>query len=332
MDAGACRSTNISGSRRPRVDWEENEDEIMSKRITTKAFIYRGCFALMTSFLGVRTVSAQAPARDWSAVEQALGRRGLVQPGDVIRFGFPRGDLQVAVGDVQVLPALALGGWVAFQRVGSQAVMMGDLVLAESEISAVVDRLRQGNVLVTAIHNHLLGESPHVMYTHILGRGDPAKLAETVHAALALTKTPLGQPPAVMPVRIDLDTAALASSLGAHGRVNGGVYQVSVPRTGTIREGGMTVPPAMGVATAINFQPLGGNRAAVTGDFVMISSEVARVQRALRANNIAITALHSHMTDEQPRLLFMHFWAVDDATTLARGLRAALDQMAVKRP
>ena len=278
------------------------------------------------------SLSAQQPARDWSAVEQALGRRGLVQPGGVMRFGFPRGDLQVTVGDVQVLPALALGGWVAFQPDGNRATMMGDLVLTPDELTSVVDRLQQGSVMVTAVHNHLLGESPRVLYAHIHGRGDRVKLAETVHAALALTKTPLGQPPAVMAVRIDLDTAAVAHSLGASGRVNGGVYQVSVPRAGPIQEGGMTVAPAMGVATAINFQPLGGNRAAVTGDFVMIASEVPAVERALRSNHVAITALHSHMIGEQPRLLFMHFWAVDDAATLARALRAALDQMAVKRP
>jgi hypothetical protein len=112
--------------------------------------------------------------------------------------------------------------------------------------------------------------------------------------------------------------------------VNGGVYQVSVPRAGAIREGGAVLPPAMGVATAINFQPLGAGRAAITGDFVMSASEVEPVQRTLRANRIAITALHSHLTGEEPRLFFMHFWAVDDAVALARGLRAALDQMAVK--
>lgn len=275
--------------------------------------------------------AAQHPAHDWSAVEQALGRRGLVQPDGVIRFGFPRGDLQVSVGDVQVLPALALGSWVAFRPEGARATMMGDLVLIEDELGPVTDRLREGGVDVTAVHNHLLGETPRILYAHIHGHGDPARLAQSVHASLELSKTPLGTPPAVMPVRIDLDTAAVAKALGASGRVNGGVYQVSVPRAGPIREGGATLSPAMGVATAINFQPLGGGRAAVTGDFVMIAPEVDAVQRALRARHIAITALHSHMTDEQPRLLFMHFWAADDAVTLAQGLRAALDRMAVVR-
>ena len=275
--------------------------------------------------------AAQQPTRDWSAVEQALGRHGLTQPDGVIRFGFPRGDLDVTVGDVHVLPALALGSWVAFRPEGARATMMGDLVLTGDELSPVTDRLREGGVDVTAIHNHLLGETPRVLYAHIHGHGNPATLAQAVHAALGLSKTPLGTPPAVMQVRIDLDTAAVSKALGAGGRVNGGVYQVSVPRAGVIREGGAPLSPAMGVATAINFQPLGAGRAAVTGDFVMIASEVDPVQRALRTHHIGVTALHSHMTDEQPRLLFMHFWAVDDAVTLAQGLRAALDRMATTR-
>ena len=274
---------------------------------------------------------AQPPAHDWSAVEQALGRRGLSQPDGVIRFGFPRGDLEVTVGDVRVLPALALGSWVAFRPERARATMMGDLVLTEDELGAVTDQLREGGVDVTAVHNHLLGETPRVFYAHIHGHGDPTRLAQAVHAALALSKTPLGTPPAVTAVRIDLDTAAVAKALGMAGRVNGGVYQVSVPRAGAIQEGGARLSPARGVATAINFQPLGGGRAAITGDFVMIAPEVDAVQRALRAHHIGITALHSHMTDEQPRLLFMHFWSVDDAVTLAQGLRAALDHMAVAR-
>ena len=299
----------------------------------TQRHACRRVFALAITAMLARSFPAvaQPGSRDWSAVEQALGRRGLQQPGSVLRFGFPRGDLQVTVGDVHLMPAFALGSWVAFRPEGARATMMGDLVLTEDELGPVTDRLREGGVDVTAVHNHLLGETPRVLYAHVHGHGDPARLAQSVQAALALTKTPLGQPPAVMPVRIDLDTAAVAKALGIAGRVNGGVYQVSVPRAGVIREGGAPLSPAMGVATAINFQPLGGGRAAITGDFVMISSEVDAVQRALRANHIAITALHSHMTDEQPRLLFMHFWAVDDAVTLARGLRAALDRMAVVR-
>lgn len=291
---------------------------------------YLGAVVMVAIAISAARAQPATATRDWSAVEKALGRRGLIQPGGVMRFGFPRSDLRVTVGDLELLPAFALGGWVAFRPEGSSATVMGDLVLTEREVNGVADRLRQGGVDVTAIHNHLSGDSPHVLYAHIHGHGDPARLAETVHAALATTHTPLEQPPAVTQVRIDLDTAAIAKILGVSGRVNGGSYQVGVPRTKPIIEGGKPLPPSMGVATGINFQPTGSNKAAVTGDFVMIASEVPRVQQALRANHIEITALHSHMLDEEPRLFFMHFWAVDDAATLARGLRAALDQMAVK--
>jgi hypothetical protein len=274
---------------------------------------------------------SSAAATDWNSVEQALGRRGLNQPGNVMRFGFPRGDLDVTIGDLHVLPALALGSWVAFLPEGSSATMMGDLVLTPEELPSVVDKLLAGGISVSAVHNHLLGESPRIVYAHIHGDGAVQQLAMTVHSALATTNTPLGPPPAIMPIRIDLDTASIARIIGSSGRVNGGTYQSSIPRAEPVSEAGHVLPPAMGVATAINFQPVGGGRAAVTGDFVMIASEVAAVERALRANHIAITALHSHMIDESPRLLFMHFWAVGDAAALARGLRAALDAMAVKR-
>lgn len=316
-------------SARPYRNHSPRKEEMM------RAIEYHRRSTFMHAVLAVVALAlpaaAQRPAQDWSAVEQALGRRGLSQPDGVIRFGFPRSDLQVNVGDVRLLPAFALGSWVAFRPENGRATMMGDLVLTEDELTPVTDRLREGGIGVTAMHNHLQGETPRILYTHIHGRGDPARLAESVHAALALSKTPLGVPPAVTPVRIDLDTLAVTKALGVAGRATGGVYQVSVPRAGVIREGGAPLSPAMGVATAINFQPLGGGRAAITGDFVMIASEVDAVQRALRAHHIAITALHSHMTDEQPRLLFMHFWAVDDATVLAQGLRAALDKMAVAR-
>jgi hypothetical protein len=270
-------------------------------------------------------------AADWSAVDQALGRKGAMQPGNVMKYSFPRSDLQVTMNGVQLKPALALGSWVAFKNIGGgHAMMMGDLVLAEEEVGAVMRALQQAGVEQTALHNHVLGESPRVMYMHIAGHDDPAKLARAVRTALGESRTPMEAPAALAAgapaATLDLDTAAVAGALGHAGKVNGGVYQVSVPRRETIREGGREVPPSMGVATAINFQPTGGGRAAVTGDFVMLASEVNPVIRALQENGITVTALHSHMLTETPRLFFMHFWANDDATRLARGLRAALDK------
>jgi hypothetical protein len=211
-------------------------------------------------------------------------------------------------------------------------MVMGDLVLTEDEVSPVMQALQAGGVEQTAVHNHVLGESPRVMYMHISAHGDPAKIARTIHDALARSKTPLAAPSApAAPSAADLDTAGIAKALGIAGKLNGVVYQVSVPRSEKITEMGHEVPPSMGVATAINFQPTGGGKAAITGDFVMRGSEVNAVIRALRDHGIEVTALHSHMLDEEPRLFFMHFWANDDAVTLAKGLRAALDQTKSKK-
>jgi Domain of Unknown Function (DUF1259) len=270
---------------------------------------------------------------DWTAVERVLGRKGAMQPGDVIRFSFPRRDLRVAVRDVQLRPAFALGSWVAFKNIGGgHAIVMGDLVLTEDEVNGVVSRLQEGGVQQTALHNHVLGESPRVMYLHVAAHAEPQAVARAIRAALEATGTPLDTTTSAAPANpFDLDTAQIARTLGHAGRVNGSVYQISVPRAERITEGGREVPPSMGVATAINFQPTGNGRAAITGDFVMTAREVNPVIRALRENGIEITALHSHMLDEQPRLFFMHFWANDDALKLARGLRAALDRTASKK-
>jgi hypothetical protein len=274
---------------------------------------------------------APAPA-EWKAVDQAMGREGKMQPGDVYKYSFPRGDLQVKAGGVAVKPALALGGWVAFKRTGSDAMAMGDLVLLEQEVPPVLTKLEEMGVHPTALHNHVLHESPRVMYLHIEARGEPAKIAQAVHAALALTKTPPAKPGEPQPEEpFPLDTMRIATALGRGGKVNGGVYQVSVPRAEAVRAEGMEVPPSMGVATAINFQPTGAGKAAITGDFVLIATEVNPVIQALRAAGIEITALHSHMLTEEPRLFFLHFWANDEAVALARGLRGALDRMNVKK-
>ena len=280
------------------------------------------------------TPQQAAGSSDWKAVGQALGREGSMQPGDVYKVSLPRSDLRVTAGGVQLKPALALGSWVAFKRMGDAAMVMGDLVLTEDEVTPVMTKLQEGGVEQTALHNHVLHESPRVMYMHIGGHGDPLKIARAIHAALALSKTPMTAPapaPAggAQSPEIGVDTKRLDLLMGQSGKVSGGVYQFSVPRAEAITDGGMEVPPSMGLATAINFQPTGGGKAAITGDFVLTASEVNPVIRALRENRIEVTALHSHMLTEQPRLFFMHFWANDDAQKLARGLRAALDKMNV---
>jgi hypothetical protein len=267
---------------------------------------------------------------DRKAVDSVMGRSGTMQPGDVYRYSLPRGDMQVSVRGVRIKPSLALGSWVAFKAAGDGALAMGDFVLSEDEVAPVMSKLQEGGVEQTAVHHHLLYETPRVLYMHIHGQGDPVKIAQAVRAAVSLTKTPPAPGPAGT-TPTDLDTAAIARILGASGKVNGGVYQVSVPRTEAIRDGGVEIPPAMGLATAMNFQPTGGGKAAITGDFVMTAAEVNPVIRALRENGIEVTSLHNHLVHEEPRLFFMHFWANADAVTLARGLRAALDKTNSRR-
>jgi len=256
-----------------------------------------------------------------------MGRSGQMQPGDVIKFGMPRKDLNVVLDNVAIKPSLALGSWVAFRREGGGAMVMGDLVLTEDEVEPVMMKLQEGGLHESALHNHLLGESPHVMYMHIASHGNPVQMAKAIHDALALTKTPGPDPAPAAPPTIELgfDQKLVEQILGHTGKVNGGVLQIAVPRADTITDSGMTVPPSMGVATALNFQPTGNGKAAITGDFVLLGTEVNPVIKALRQNGIAVTALHSHMLTEEPRLFFMHFWANDDAVKLAKGLRAALD-------
>jgi Domain of Unknown Function (DUF1259) len=277
------------------------------------------------------STAAGAQQIDWQKVDDALGRKPAVT-GDVHRYGFPRTDLSVTLDGVAIKPALALGGWVAFKPAHDGAMIMGDLVLLETEINPVMAKLIEGGLQITAVHNHLLRANPPTFYMHVGGHGDPAKMAGVIREALSVSKTPLSVPAAVSPPppEVALNTAQLDQIIGAKGQSNGGVYQFGVPRRDPVIENEMPIAPAgpMGLATAINFQPTGDGTAAITGDFVLAGKEVNPVIRALRSNGIEVTAVHSHMLDEQPRLFFLHFWANDDAAKLARGLRAALDETA----
>ncbi len=288
--------------------------------------------AILTAGVAAMALSTSAPASniDWARVDQAIGKKGSDQPGGVHKYGLPRSDLTVTVDGVLIRPALALGSWVAFQPTGDGAMCMGDLVLTDTEISPVMQSLVEHGVEITAVHNHLLRTSIPVFYMHVGGHGDPVKLAAALHAALSLSNTPLSQAPAAAATPPELDTAAIEKTLRYKGAANGGVYQFSIPRAEALTEGGMVVPPSMGTAIAINFEPTTAGKAAISGDFVLLGTEVNPVLKTLRQNGIEVTALHSHMIDDSPRLFFMHFWANDDALNLARGLRAALDLANVK--
>jgi hypothetical protein len=274
---------------------------------------------------------AQAADIDWKKVDAALGKTAAVS-GEVHRYGLPRSDLHVTLDGVSIKPALALGGWVAFAPMHGEAMLMGDLVLLESEITPVMTKLLDGGLDITAIHNHILRASPATFYMHVGGHGDPEKIASVIRAALSsASKTPF-DPPATTSgpaPAVDLDTAKLDEIMGVKGTANGGVYQFGVPRRDPIMESGMQVNGALGGANAVNFQPTGNGKAAITGDFLVTGDEVNPLIRALRAGDIEVTAIHSHMLDEQPRLFFIHFWANDDALKLAKGIRAALEKTAI---
>jgi hypothetical protein len=291
--------------------------------------------------LGLLVGTPALGAEEWQQqIASGLGKQGTEMPGGVYRVNLPRTDLEVTLDGVAIKPALALGSWLAFKPMGNEVMVMGDLVLTQEEINPVLTRLEQGGVEITALHNHLLRSSPATMYMHVHGHGDPSKLATTLREALNASKTPFGAETAGISPQAatqattattgqlpDLDTAALDQALGRKGKVNGGVYQVSVPRAEPVKDSGMEVPEAMGSAIAINIQPTGPGKAATTGDFVLTADEVNPVIKALQANGIEVTAVHNHMLTDEPRLFFMHFWANEDTAKVAKGLRAALDQV-----
>jgi len=276
--------------------------------------------------------AANAYEIDWPKVDAALGKTASVQ-GEVHRYGIPRSDLQVTLNGVAIKPALALGGWLGFEPIHDGALVMGDLVLIEAEVNPVMSKLLESGIEITAVHNHLMRANPATFFMHIHGHGDPVAMATAIHAALTHSKTPFGAAvsSAAPTTPIGLDTDKLDAAIGAKGKVNGGVYQFSVPREEPITEDGTPIPPAMGTAIGINFQPTGGAKAAITGDFVVTAAELNPMILALRENGIEVTAIHNHMLDEQPRLFFVHFWANDDAVKLAKGLQAALAKIAVAR-
>src|SRR5713226_6680373 len=286
---------------------------------------------ILASFRLAFGLPTTTPAADdaWATVARVLGLSAAQMPGGVSRVGLGRSDLKVSLDGVAIRPTLALGSYLAFQKMGGEAMVMGDLVLLHEEVNPVMKKLVEGGIEITALHNHLLRSSPATMYMHFYGRGDPVKLAAALRDGLAESKTPLAAPaPAGSPPPpLDIDTAAIDQTLGAKGNVNSGVYAFNIPRAETIMEDGMAIPVGMGSGIVINFQPTGGGKAAITGDFVLIASEVNPVLKTLRDGGIEVTALHSHMLTEQPRLFFMHFWANDDAAKLARSLKAALSKV-----
>jgi len=292
----------------------------------------RSILPLVLATLTALSVAAQETTDPvWKSVDGVFGTAGKDLPGGTHRFGWPRRDLHVQVGDVPVQPALALGSWGAFLKEGGdKAMAMGDLVLLEPELTPVLTTLEAGGIEISAIHNHLIGESPHVIYLHFSGHGNATSLARTLKEALGKTQTPMtSAPPAKASPADEQAFKTVQQMLGRNGTLAGTVLQIGVPRAEKIEEKGMEIPASMGMGNALNFERV-GDRVATTGDFVLLASEVNPVIRELRAHGIAVTALHSHMLEETPRLFFMHFWGVDTPERIAGGLKAALSRVNTK--
>ena len=295
---------------------------------TVFSIVKAGCFVLACVLSSSMAASPQEI--NSSSVDQILGRPGQ-KTGDVYRWAFPRTDLHVSVHGLAIRPGLALGSWAAFLGTDGDAMVMGDLVLLEDELNPVIDKLRASGFEITAIHNHLINETPHVLYAHYMGHGPASRLATSLRSALSASKTPLEKP--VAPAEEASPPAWVAivqDSLGRKGSFKGGVLSFGIPRRDEVTSGGMTVPPAAGVGEAINFQGADAGQVATTGDFVLTAAEVNLVLSELRSHNISVTALHSHMLTEQPRLFFMHFWAVGDPQSVAAGMKAALSHVSLK--
>jgi hypothetical protein len=263
-------------------------------------------------------------------IDQVLGRSGQ-KTGDVYRVSFPRTDLHVSLKGVAIKPGLALGSWAAFLGTDDNAMVMGDLVLLEEELNPVMAKLRSNGFEISAVHNHLMEETPKVLYMHYMGHGSAKQLATSLRAALSVSETPLDKPAAAAeepapPAWVK----TVEDAVGRKGAYKGGVLSYGVPRSDTITMAGMTIPPAAGVGEAINFQAADSGNVATTGDFVLTADEVNPVLSELQARNILVTALHSHMLTEQPRLFFMHFWCVGSPESVGDGIKAALSKVHTK--
>ncbi|EST35083.1 DUF1259 domain-containing protein [Streptomyces roseochromogenus] len=267
----------------------------------------------------------QTTEKDWKPVADALGRTGTLMKGTVYHIALPRKDLKVTTEGVAIKPGLSLGGYANFAKYHDGTMLMGDLVVTEDELPKVTDALQAAGIEQTALHKHLLQQSPAIWWTHVHAMGDPVKLAQGLKSALDATAIPPASPPPPTQPPIALDTAGIDKALGRKGTTDGGIYKFTVARNQTVNDGTHVLPPALGLTTGINFQPLGGNKAAINGDFVMTAPEVQKVIQALRKGNIDIVELHNHSLTDQPRLFYLHYWATADGVTLAKALRPALE-------
>jgi hypothetical protein len=304
------------------VTWEAFERQT---KITVRRWISRIGGMLILGSFAASTASAQVPSDPaWQEVATILQTQP-VDGGGYVRFNLPRADLLVRIGDVTVAPALALTGWAGFSGSPDSAMAMGDLVVTEPELRPVLAELAVQKIDVTAIHNHLVGESPRIMYIHVHAAGAATDIARRLDAAIRRTGTPrpVARP---VPAPLVIDSAAVFQAMGKRGRASGSFAQVSfllVP--GPVTMHGQTVVPSLGYASPVNIVQVSPTRAVSTGDFAVSARQVQPLLRALAAGGITATAVHSHLIGEQPAVYFIHFWGDAPLPELLRGLRAAVD-------
>ena len=282
------------------------------------------------AFLTAALIAAPAASKlDSAKIEALTGAKGAFNEKEgVFKVSFPRTDLNVTAAGVHLTPPMGLTAWAAFTKVGAHTVVMGDMVLTEDQVNPAMSAALDNGLAVTALHNHFFWEQPRVMFMHIGGMGDEAKLAEAVGKVIATLKQKGDVPSAdIDPAKSTIDPAKLDAAFGKRGDFKDGVYKATWGRTTKVH--GMTMGNTMGVNT---WAALAGSddKAVIDGDFAMLESEMQNVLKALRHNNINIVAIHSHMSGEQPRILFLHYWGVGPAADLAKAVKAALAQTKTK--
>lgn len=298
--------------------------------MTSRTALLSLAIVLLGSTFAASQDSRAAVALDIAQIERLTGAKGqLNEQEGTFKVSSPRSDLNIRTAGARMTPPLGLTSWATFLRAGSQTMVMGDTVVTESQVNPVMSVALENGLSVTALHNHFLWESPRVMFMHIAGMGDEAALATAVGKVFARIAETSGQTTAptssVDPAKTTLDAKKIESILGRKGDLKDGVYKITIGRTTKMH--GQSVANTMGVNTWMAFAG-SDDHAIVDGDFAMLESELQGVLKALRGAGISIVSIHNHMTDEQPRIVFLHYWGVGSTRDLAAGLRNALSATA----
>jgi hypothetical protein len=291
-----------------------------------------GCFL----FLIIQSVVAQkvkTQPLDTSAIEKITGVKGKASNGEY-KITIPQNDLNIEVDGFKIISPMGLGTWIAFTPAKDGAMIMGDIILTETDLKPVQQEVIKQGLAITAIHNHFVRNHPNVMYMHIGGSGKTEDMAQKAKAVLDKVAESRGHNPAtgsVADVPYSIDTKKLDEILGYKGEMSKGVYKYTIGRPDiSLKEHKVTITTFLGFNTWAAFQG-SPDHAAVAGDFTMLEDEVAPVIKTLIENEIEVVAVHNHMVHEQPRIFFLHYWGVGNAEQLAKGLKAALDQTGKKK-